>query len=113
MISLPMFSELDAGALVRLARTRGGLTQRELAGLAGTSQPAVARIERGQTSPSAATLRRLLEAAGFELEVELRSKPVVATHMLDDVSRILRLSPADRLREVANLSRFEAAVQRV
>jgi hypothetical protein len=66
----------------------------------------VARIERGQTVPGAATLERLLDAAGFELRVELRERRSAPTHMLADVARILSLTPEDRLREVANASRF-------
>ena len=56
--------------LLKDARDRAGLTQRELARRAGTSQAMVARIERGQQSPSVATLERLVRACGLELRVE-------------------------------------------
>jgi transcriptional regulator with XRE-family HTH domain len=56
--------------LLKEARDRAGLTQRELARRAGTSQAMVARIERGQQSPSVATLERLIRACGLELRVE-------------------------------------------
>jgi transcriptional regulator with XRE-family HTH domain len=56
--------------LLKEARDRAGLTQRELAQRAGTSQAMVARIERGQQSPSVATLERLVLACGLELRVE-------------------------------------------
>ena len=56
--------------LLKEARNRAGLTQRELARRAGTSQAMVARIERGQQSPSVATLERLVRACGLELRVE-------------------------------------------
>lgn len=102
----------EPGSLLREARRRAGLSQRELAERAGTSQSVVARIELGRTSPSADTLRRLLDAAGFELRATLVERPVTNTHMLEDVSRILRLSPEDRLREAAALSRLEAAASR-
>ena len=101
------------GRLVRTARQRSGLTQRELARLARTSQSVVARIERGQTDPSSATLERLLAAAGFELRAELAPLPVLHTHMLEDVPRILALTPEQRLLEVRNVSRFAAAARRV
>jgi transcriptional regulator with XRE-family HTH domain len=58
-------------ALVREARRRAGLTQSELARRAQTSQPAVARYERGRSVPDIATLARLVEACGFELRLEL------------------------------------------
>lgn len=102
----------DAARILRTARTRAGLTQRELARRAGTSQSVVARIEAGQTSPSAATLSRLLEAAGFELLVQLAPGPVADSHELADVPRILRLPPEQRLLEVRNVSRFETAARR-
>jgi hypothetical protein len=35
------------------------------------------------------------------------------SHMMQDVARILRLSPEDRLREVAAVSRFVANTRRV
>ena len=63
---------LNASDLISSARVKSGLSQVEFAKRAGTSQPAVARYESGISSPSAATLARLLKAAGFELEVRLR-----------------------------------------
>jgi len=99
------------GRLLREARRRAGLTQRELAGRAKTSQSVVARIEQGRSDPSSATLSRLLSAAGFELRSELLPLPVANTHMLDDVARILSLTPEERLLEVRNVSRFAAAAR--
>lgn len=97
--------------LLRRARHTAGLTQRELAERAGTSQSVVARIESGTTSPTTATLGRLIAAAGFEVRSELVPLPVAGSHMLDDVERILSLTPADRLQEVRNLARFEGAAR--
>ena len=108
-----MSARLEPAVLVREARSRAGLTQRELAARAGTSQSVVARIEAGQTRPGSGTLRRLLEAAGLELRVELVPLPVAETHMLEDVARILALTPEQRLCEVGNVSRFESAARRV
>lgn len=101
-----------SGALLRDARLRAGLTQRQLAQRAETSQSVVARIEQGRSDPSTATLARLLAAAGFELRAELTPIAVADTHMLDDVARILLLTPEERLLEVRNVSRFEAAARR-
>jgi transcriptional regulator with XRE-family HTH domain len=101
-----------SGAILRQARLRAGLTQRELAVRASTSQSVVARIEQGRSDPSTATLARLLAAAGFEILAELTPIAVADTHMLDDVGRILALTPEARLLEVRNVSRFEAAARR-
>ncbi len=99
--------------LLRRARTTAGLTQRELARRARTAQSVVARIEQGLTSPSWDTLSRLLAAAGFELRTELDLRPTARSHALDDVRRLLRLSPEERLDEVRNLDRFVHAARRV
>jgi transcriptional regulator with XRE-family HTH domain len=61
---------VDAATLVRQARLDAGLTQRELAHLADTSQPAVAAVEAGRKQPTVATLTRWLEAAGAGLALE-------------------------------------------
>jgi hypothetical protein len=66
----------------------------------------------GDTSPTLRTLDRLVNAAGFELQLELRPRLEMETGLLDDVPRILRLSPENRLREVANLSRFHHSARR-
>ncbi len=108
-----MRSDWNPGRLLRTARRRAALTQRELARRAGTSQSVVARIEQGQTDPSTANLSRLLAAAGFELRADLWPVTVADTHMLEDVARILALTPEERLREVRNVSRFESAARRV
>ena len=80
---------------------------------AGTAQSVVARIESGATDPSGGTLARLLAAADLELRCDLSPVPVVESHMLDDVQRILRLTPEQRLIEVRNFARFEAEAKRV
>jgi len=101
------------GFLLRTARTRGGLSQRELARRAGSVQSVVARIERGQVSPSWDTLSRLLAAAGFELGAEVMLAVPTQPSGLDDVQRILALTPEQRLEELQNLSRFVAEARRV
>lgn len=80
--------------MLRMARRRAGLTQRELARRAGVPQPTVSRIERGQISPSFATLAPLIEACGMELEVVERPGAGVDRGQLWDG---LRRSPAERL----------------
>lgn len=102
-----------AVTLLREARARAGLTQRALARRAGTAQSVVARIERGQTSPSWGTLEKLLTAAGFGVRVRLDVQPAKNSHMLEDVNRILGLTPEERLAEIRNVSRLVAAARRV
>ena len=99
--------------LLRKARQRAGLSQRALARKAKTAQSVVARIELGDTSPSFSTLAGLLAAAGFDLAADLLPRPRVDRSQLDDVPRILALTPAERIRELALVSRFVTAARRV
>jgi transcriptional regulator with XRE-family HTH domain len=52
-------------------RIEMGLSQRELAELCGTTQSAIARLERGGRPPRIDTLLRIAEALECELVVEL------------------------------------------
>jgi len=107
-----MLKSGGAAELLSTARVRSGMSQRALARKARTAQSVVARIELGETSPSWATLGRLLKAAGFALSTGLKRVDVDPV-VLDDVPRILRLTPEERLREVGQVSRFIAAARRV
>ena len=51
-----------------------GLSQRELAELVGTTQSAVARLERGGRPPRIDTLLRIADALECDLLVELRPR---------------------------------------
>ena len=76
------------------ARRRAGLSQTELAERAGTSQPAIARLERGEGNPTLATVERTLAAAGFQLRLELEpiadEDPVIAAYKRDVDRSLLR-----------------------
>jgi predicted transcriptional regulator len=52
-------------------RAAMGLSQRELAALVGTTQSAIARLERGGRPPRIDTLLRIAEALDCDLVVEL------------------------------------------
>jgi transcriptional regulator with XRE-family HTH domain len=58
---------MDVGALVAELRERHGLSQRALAVRASTSQAWISRVERGEISPSIASLERVLGAMGERL----------------------------------------------
>jgi transcriptional regulator with XRE-family HTH domain len=109
-----------SAALVGRLRELAGLTQSELARRSGTSQPAIARLEAGHGSPGIATLQRLAEAAGFDLELRLAPRasadPVIARYGKDIDRTLLRrnltLSVDQRIRELARLQEFDAEVRR-
>jgi transcriptional regulator with XRE-family HTH domain len=55
-------------------RRARALSQQELAVLVGTTQSAVARIERGDRPPKIDTLLRIANALDCELEIHLRPR---------------------------------------
>jgi transcriptional regulator with XRE-family HTH domain len=93
------------GQLIRNARVRAGLTQRELAQRLGTHQPVVARWENESTRPDFDSVVKAVEACGFDLHVELRS----VDHDTVLVRRELARSPAERLVGLVNaVAAFDA-----
>lgn len=100
--------------LIKQARLRASLSQRELAARAGTVQSVVARIERGQTSPTVDTIERLLLATGFDLDLQLVPRPapdpLIEAYKRDIdrslLKRNLEKRPDERLRSLQALSRL-------
>jgi transcriptional regulator with XRE-family HTH domain len=80
--------------LIRNARAQAGLTQLDLATRVGTTQTAIARLERPGSNPRFETLARVMAAAGQRLRIEAapgipdEDETLIATH--------LRMSPAER-----------------
>ena len=65
-------TKTEIARITRTARERAGLSQREFARLAGTTQAVVARLETGtdQRVPSLMLICRLLKAANARLEIQ-------------------------------------------
>ena len=59
---------------VATRRGERGLSQRELAELTGTTQSAIARLERGGRPPRIDTRLRIAEALDCDLRVELKPR---------------------------------------
>jgi transcriptional regulator with XRE-family HTH domain len=57
-----------AARMLRHARRRAGLSQRQLAERTGVPQETIARIEARRVDPRVTTLDRLLEGCGYGLE---------------------------------------------
>ncbi len=99
--------------LVREARRRAGLTQRELAHRAGTTQSAIARLESGRSAPSFDTVIRLVRACGLDLHVGLLEYDDSDWMLALDA---LRMSPSERVTyavDMANtMSRIQGAATR-
>ena len=56
------------GELIK-ARTERGVTQKQLEEMSGVSQPVIARLERGTTSPNISTVMKLLAPLGKKLAI--------------------------------------------
>ncbi|NNU80878.1 cupin domain-containing protein [Halovulum dunhuangense] len=71
---------MDLGARLKALRTARGLSQRQLAARAGVTNGLISQIEQNRTSPSVATLKRILEALPitlsdfFSVEVQDRDR---------------------------------------
>jgi transcriptional regulator with XRE-family HTH domain len=83
------------GELLREARVRHELSQRQLAIRAGTTQSAIARIERGQVSPSIKTLTALFQAMEEDFVFGTRPRDWGADLSLNRLS--LEYTPTQRL----------------
>lgn len=101
-------------------RSQIGLSQAELAARVGTSQPAIARLESGDTNPTIATLQRVCEALGHELVISTSPisppDPIVELYKRDvDRSLLrenLRRTIDERLRMNAEFVTFGDALAR-
>jgi len=65
----------DVGRLVAATRRARGMSQQELAVLCGTTQSAIARLERGSRPPKLDTLLRIADALDADLVLEMRLRP--------------------------------------
>jgi len=83
-----------AGRMLREARARARLTQRQLAEKSGIPQETIARIERGRADPRVNTLDRLLAACAFGLEVMPRLGIGIDR---TQIRELLQLTPSQRL----------------
>ena len=91
-----------AGNLIKLARNDAGLSQRELARRAGTSQATLSAYEAGRKSPSLDTLARIVRAAGQDLRIQ-----VVAYDDHDDVMAAYEASLPERTRSARRKRELE------
>jgi transcriptional regulator with XRE-family HTH domain len=85
----------ESASLIRTARTDARLTQAELAKRMGTTQTAIARLERRGANPTVATLRKALSAAGHRLELSAAPQP--SSVDLPQLLRHMKLTAAKRL----------------
>lgn len=97
-----------AGNLLRRARAQKGLTQRQLAELAGVPQSSIAKIESGARQPTLPVLTRILVAVDLE--------PRIALEPYDDHDDVLdattaRRTAAQRAAATASVDKLVDALQ--
>ena len=92
---------VTAGAVLRQARKRAGLSQVELATRAGVTQSVISAYESEQRQPSIPALARLIEAAGYELTLGLRHQPNRLRRLSGPVGRRVRRHRHDMIAAAA------------
>ena len=88
--------------LIREARLRAGISQRELADRIGTSQPAVARWENGTVDPTFESLKGAVNACGMDLTLSVEYADASTDSLL---FRQLSLTPKERMIGMRTASR--------
>ena len=86
---------MSPGELVKEARQRHRVSQKQLAMRAGTTQSAISRIERDRISPSVATLRELLYLMGEDLTLGAERRDFGIDPTL--TAERLKASPSERV----------------
>jgi Predicted transcriptional regulator with C-terminal CBS domains len=100
---------MQAGDLIREARKRAGLTQRELAERLGTTQSAIARLEGGGTEPSYERVAEAVRACGLDLVPQLLRADEADWSV---ASSNLTVGPDARVRRHQSALRFAIAGRR-
>jgi hypothetical protein len=82
------------GELIREARLRAGLTQKQLSELTGRERSVIARWEQGAISPPIDSLMEIIHACGFDLPLTLMPVDKSADQQLHEA---LMATPSERL----------------
>jgi len=97
-------SLIPTGEELRRMRVRRGLTQSELARLAGVSQSLVARLEAGSVDPRVSTLEKILKiltnVPSVRIAADIMASPVVTVDFDDKVKVAVELM---RRRDISQL----------
>lgn len=88
---------MTSGTLMRQARLRARLSQAELAERSGKDRAQIARWERDTVTPSLETLREVLQACGFDLELQLVAFEPPDPRKEAELREELRRTPQERL----------------
>ncbi len=100
-----------AGDLLRRARRGAGISQAELAFRAHVVQSVISTYEAGRRQPSLPVLTKLIDAAGYDLVVDVQQQPPQLSRLSGPVGRQVRrkrrdLVAAAAAHDVTNLRVF-------
>jgi uncharacterized protein len=90
-----------AGSLLRRVRTDAGLSQAELAARAGVTQSVISAYESGHRQPALPTLAALIEAAGYELIIDIGRQPPQLSKLSGPVGQRVRRRRQDLIAAAA------------
>jgi len=103
--------------IVRIARQRAGITQKQLAGRSGHPRETIARWEAGAREPSLATLQGVVAACDLDLIIHLAKSDSSLDELVADqlaltpTERLNRLMPAAARDETLRALRWLAAAR--
>lgn len=103
-----MLWRVQPGEVIRQRRIAHGLTQAALGLRAGTSQTALSRLERGDISPTFATIQRLLFVMGETAELVVT--PLEGDHDPAHLADLLARPPEERLELAISWNRLAGEV---
>ena len=92
---------MTTGELIRSARLRAGFSQKELAQRLRMASSSIARWETDTVEPGFSTLRRVLQACGFDIS------PVLVAYERDherdaQIQEMRQLTPQERMARLLN-----------
>jgi transcriptional regulator with XRE-family HTH domain len=96
---------VTSGTLIRQARTRAGLSQVQLAERSGKDRAQIARWERDAVTPSLETLRELLHACSFDLDLSLVPYRVPDAALDVRLGKAQEQTPQERLQTMLKVRR--------
>lgn len=86
---------MATSTILRRCRRHAGLTLRALAGRAGTSHPTLSAYEARRKSPNTDTLERIVEAAGYQLDLRPATwRPRDPERHAQEIVEVLELAAA-------------------
>ncbi len=110
-----MMSVIPSSDEIKRLRLTAGLTQKELAKLAGVSQSLIARIEKGNVNPRMNTLKKILDvinkaSKNDEIVEKIMTTPVISVYVDTSLSQIIDIMDSKGISQVPVLNKNNRVV---